>query len=84
MTEELKKDLEEGMRKFVSMEPNKARWKMRDEIKQVLQKHGISVDEGIVIAQGAGHISVYIRFEDGKRYGCDIWKTPVEFTEIGG
>ena len=82
MTEELKRDVEEGMRKFVFVEPNKARWRMRDELKQILQNHNIQ-DAEIIISQAGGYdIDVDILFADGRRITCKLLHEPVEFSEI--
>ena len=81
MTEELKKDLEEGMRKFVFEEPNRARRGMRVEIRRILREYNI-LDAVITIAQAGGcDISAYISF-GGKRFECKLLAKPVEFSEL--
>lgn len=82
MFEELKRDLEGSVRTFALVEPNKARWQMRDALEGILQKHSI-LDAEIIIAQAGGwKISVDILFADGKRYECKLVTESAKFSEL--
>ena len=82
MTEELKKDLEEGIRKFAFEKlTSKIKSRIEDELRRVLYKHNIQEDNSsIIIVQFGIDLTIVIRIGE-RRFKCKLSSQPVSFRE---